>query len=116
MGGNAARQPELSAALSATSASTTSASGSAATTSAPDGRGYPRGLAGDEIPLEARIVAVIDAYTAMRCDRPYRAARSHQDACDELERCAGSQFDARVVKAFLSVAAQRGRARALATA
>jgi HD-GYP domain-containing protein (c-di-GMP phosphodiesterase class II) len=82
----------------------------------PDGRGYPRGLAGDEIPLEARIVAVIDAYTAMISDRPYRAARSHQDACDELERCAGSQFDARVVEAFLSVAAQRSRARALATA
>ena len=41
----------------------------------PDGRGYPRGLVGDQIPLEARIVAVIDAYTAMTSDRPYRAAR-----------------------------------------
>ncbi|MEK6326627.1 MAG: HD domain-containing phosphohydrolase [Actinomycetota bacterium] len=82
----------------------------------PDGRGYPRGLVGDQIPLEARIVAVIDAYTAMTSDRPYRAARNHQDACRELRICAGSQFDAAVVEAFLSVAAQRDRARALATA
>jgi HD-GYP domain-containing protein (c-di-GMP phosphodiesterase class II) len=70
----------------------------------PDGRGYPRGLVGDQIPLEARIVAVIDAYTAMRGDRPYRAARTHEDACGELRRCAGSQFDATVVQAFLSCA------------
>ena len=73
----------------------------------PDGRGYPRGLVGDQIPLEARIVAVIDAYTAMTSDRPYRAARNHEDACDELQRCAGSQFDAAVVQAFLSVTARR---------
>ena len=78
----------------------------------PDGRGYPRGLSGDQIPLEARIVAVIDAYTAMRGDRPYRAARTHEDACDELRRCAGSQFDATVVKAFLSVTARRDQPRA----
>jgi HD-GYP domain-containing protein (c-di-GMP phosphodiesterase class II) len=73
----------------------------------PDGRGYPRGLTGDQIPLEARIVAVIDAYTAMRGDRPYRPVRKHEDACDELQRCAGSQFDAAVVQAFLSVTARR---------
>ena len=82
----------------------------------PDGRGYPRGLVGDQIPLEARIVAVIDAYTAMTSDRPYRAARSHQEACDELRCCAGSQFDAAVVEAFLSVSARRDQRRALATA
>jgi HD-GYP domain-containing protein (c-di-GMP phosphodiesterase class II) len=82
----------------------------------PDGHGYPRGLIGDQIPLEARIVAVIDAYTALTSDRPYRVARSHQDACDELERCAGSQFDAAVVQAFLSVTARRDPHRALATA
>jgi HD-GYP domain-containing protein (c-di-GMP phosphodiesterase class II) len=70
----------------------------------PDGRGYPRGLVGDQIPLEARIVAVIDAYMAMTSERPYRGARTHQDACDELRRCAGSQFDTSVVEAFLSVA------------
>jgi hypothetical protein len=78
----------------------------------PDGRGYPRGLLGDQIPLEARIVAVIDAYTAMRADRPYRPARSHEDACDELRRCAGSQFDAAVVQAFLRVTTPRDRRRA----
>jgi HD-GYP domain-containing protein (c-di-GMP phosphodiesterase class II) len=78
----------------------------------PDGRGYPRGLLGDQIPLEARIVAVIDAYTAMRADRPYRLARSHEEACDELRRCAGSQFDAAVVQAFLRVTTPHGRRRA----
>jgi HD-GYP domain-containing protein (c-di-GMP phosphodiesterase class II) len=79
----------------------------------PDGRGYPRGLIGDQIPLEARIVAVIDAYTAMRSERPYRTARTHEDACDELRRFAGSQFDGGVVDAFLSVAARRDERRAL---
>ena len=82
----------------------------------PDGRGYPRGLVGDQIPLEARIVAVIDAYTAMTSNRPYRAARSHEYACGELERCAGTQFDAAVVQAFLSVTARRDQRQALATA
>ena len=82
----------------------------------PDGRGYPRGLVGDQIPLEARIVAVIDAYTAMTSDRPYRGARHPQDACDELRRCAGSQFDAAVVQAFVSVTARPDRRGALATA
>lgn len=82
----------------------------------PDGRGYPRGLVGDRIPLEARIVAVIDAYTAMTSDRPYRAARTHEDACDELERCAGSQFDAAVVRAFLSVTARREQRQAALSA
>ena len=81
----------------------------------PDGRGYPRGLVGGQIPLEARIVAVIDAYTAMTSDRPYRAARDHQDACDELRLCAGTQFDAAVVQAFVSVTAP-DRRRALVTA
>jgi HD-GYP domain-containing protein (c-di-GMP phosphodiesterase class II) len=82
----------------------------------PDGRGYPRGLTGDQIPLEARIVAVIDAYTAMRGERPYRAARTHQEACGELLRCAGSQFDDTVVRAFLSVIAPRDRRQAPAAA
>jgi len=82
----------------------------------PDGRGYPRGLVGDQIPLEARIVAVIDAYTAMTSERPYRTARDHEDACSELRRCAGSQFDGAVVQAFLSVTARRDQRRALATA
>jgi HD-GYP domain-containing protein (c-di-GMP phosphodiesterase class II) len=67
----------------------------------PDGTGYPRGLRGEQIPLEARILAVADAYTAMVSERPYRAPLDHRDACRELLRCAGSQFDGEVVKAFL---------------
>ena len=66
-----------------------------------DGGGYPDGLAGDEIPLEARILAVADAYEAMIADRPYRRGMPAEDARAELERCAGTQFDAGVVDAFL---------------
>ncbi len=62
-----------------------------------DGEGYPDGLAGEEIPLEARIVTVCDSYSAMTTDRPYRPARSPAEALAELERCAGSQFDPFVV-------------------
>jgi diguanylate cyclase (GGDEF)-like protein len=65
-----------------------------------DGDGYPDGLAGDEIPLGARIVAVCDAYNAMTSDRPYRRALAPDAALEELRRCAGSQFDPVVVKAF----------------
>lgn len=75
----------------------------------PDGRGYPRGLLGTQIPLEARILAVTDAYTAMTSDRAYRLARDHEDACHELLRCAGTQFDAEAVRAFLRAAARRNR-------
>jgi HD-GYP domain-containing protein (c-di-GMP phosphodiesterase class II) len=75
----------------------------------PDGRGYPRGLVGDHIPLEARILAVTDAYAAMTSDRAYRLARDHEDACHELVRCAGTQFDAEAVRAFLRAAARRNR-------
>jgi HD-GYP domain-containing protein (c-di-GMP phosphodiesterase class II) len=65
-----------------------------------DGRGYPHGLAGEDIPREARVLAVVDAYEAMTSDRPYRSAMSHEAACDELVRCAGQQFDPAVVGAF----------------
>jgi two-component system cell cycle response regulator len=65
-----------------------------------DGAGYPDGLAGEEIPLGARIVAVCDAYHAMTSHRPYRAARGHEEALEELRRCAGGQFDPSVVEAF----------------
>jgi HD-GYP domain-containing protein (c-di-GMP phosphodiesterase class II) len=74
----------------------------------PDGSGYPRGLAGDQIPLEARILAVAEAYTAMVSDRAYRPARDHQGACQELIRCAGTQFDVEVVKAFLRASLEHG--------
>jgi diguanylate cyclase (GGDEF)-like protein len=78
-----------------------------------DGHGYPDGLARDEIPLGARIVAVCDAYDAMVTDRVYCAARSQEEAIEELLRCAGSQFDPSVVAAFcavLNTALQRARA------
>jgi HD-GYP domain-containing protein (c-di-GMP phosphodiesterase class II) len=67
----------------------------------PDGTGYPHGLRGEQIPLEARILAVVDAYDAMINERPYRAAMSHEEACAELRHHAGSQFDRLVDTAFL---------------
>jgi diguanylate cyclase (GGDEF)-like protein/putative nucleotidyltransferase with HDIG domain len=74
----------------------------------PDGRGYPHGLAGERLPLEARIVAVADAYEAMTSDRSYRDAIGHERARAELRRHAGTQFDARVVAAFLAVLDREG--------
>ena len=68
-----------------------------------DGRGYPHGLAGDVIPLEARILAVADAYEAMTADRAYRAALGHDAAQQELRDGSGTQFDPEVVEAFLAV-------------
>jgi putative nucleotidyltransferase with HDIG domain len=70
-----------------------------------DGGGYPRGLSGDDIPAEARILAVADAYEAMTADRPYRRALPEAEARAELMRGAGAQFDARVVDAFVEVLA-----------
>ena len=70
-----------------------------------DGRGYPRGLKGEEIPIGARIFAVVDSYDAMTSHRPYRRARSHRDAIDEIIRCSGTQFDPAAARAFLQVEA-----------
>lgn len=67
-----------------------------------DGSGYPDGLKGHEIPLYARIIAVVDAFDAMTVDRPYRSALSHEKACEELTKGAGSHFDPQVVEAFLA--------------
>jgi putative nucleotidyltransferase with HDIG domain len=67
-----------------------------------DGRGYPDGLAGEQIPLGARIVCACDAFHAMTSDRPYRAAMPVADARQELVRCAGSHFDPRVVAALVA--------------
>ena len=68
-----------------------------------DGSGYPDGLVGETIPLEARIIGVAEAYSAMLSDRPYQSARSSAAALSELQRCAGQQFDPSVVKAMLAV-------------
>jgi len=67
-----------------------------------DGTGYPDGLCAGEIDVGASIIAVCDAYDAMRSDRVYRKARSHEDAIAELRRCAGTQFDPAVVELFCS--------------
>jgi len=72
----------------------------------PDGTGYPHGLCDDVLPLEARIVAVADAYEAMTSDRSYRDAVGAEAARAELRRCAGRQFDVAVVEAFLAVLAR----------
>ncbi|MHB1391407.1 MAG: HD domain-containing phosphohydrolase [Thermoleophilia bacterium] len=68
-----------------------------------DGSGYPDGLAGEEIPLGARILFVADAYEAMTSDRPYRQALSTRTAVDELEKNKSSQFDPRIVHAFKNI-------------
>ena len=73
----------------------------ATSTSAGTGRGYPDGLAGDAIPIGARIILACDAYHAMTSDRPYRAAMSHHVAMAELTANAGSQFDPKVVEALV---------------
>jgi len=66
-----------------------------------DGEGYPAGLTREQIPLEARLIAVADAFDAMTGDRPYRRSVSVEEACQELERCAGTQFDPEVVRLFV---------------
>jgi putative nucleotidyltransferase with HDIG domain len=68
-----------------------------------DGRGYPYGLNGAEIPLGARIFAIADTLDAMTSDRPYRKALSFAQAREEIERCAGSQFDPELVQVFLAL-------------
>jgi len=67
-----------------------------------DGRGYPDGLAGEAIPLAARIIAACDTYDAIVTDRPYREGRSPEEACEELRRVAGTQLDADVVAAVVT--------------
>ncbi len=68
-----------------------------------DGAGYPDGLARTEIPLAARIITVCDSFSAMTTNRSYSAARSHDEALIELQRCSGSQFDPEVVDALYRV-------------
>ncbi len=68
-----------------------------------DGSGYPLGLKGEDIPLECRILGIADAYDAMTSKRPYRKALSHDRAIAELKKCAGKQFDPRLVNVFVNV-------------
>ena len=67
-----------------------------------DGSGYPNGIKGDVIPIEARIVSLVDAYTAMTSDRPYRPAYSHEEAMRLIQEGSGKEWDPRLVKIFLS--------------
>ncbi len=72
----------------------------------PDGRGYPDGLRGEQIPIASRIIAVVDAFDAMTSDRPYQRAVSRSEAIAELGRHVGTQFDERVVEAFVATIAE----------
>jgi diguanylate cyclase (GGDEF)-like protein len=74
-----------------------------------NGRGYPDFLAGDAIPIGAQIIAVCDAFGAMRSHRAYRSALNEQEALDELTRCAGTQFSPLVVRTFVKLMGQRSR-------
>ncbi|HET6550334.1 MAG TPA: HD domain-containing phosphohydrolase [Solirubrobacter sp.] len=73
-----------------------------------DGAGYPDGLAGDAIPLAARIVAACDSFNAMTTTRSYRKAMPVHAAVDELHRCAGTQFDPKVVETLVAIVGDPG--------
>ncbi|HXR28195.1 MAG TPA: HD domain-containing phosphohydrolase [Solirubrobacteraceae bacterium] len=72
-----------------------------------DGQGYPDGLAGEQIPLGARIITICDSFRAMLSERPYKKPMSLPDALAELRRCAGSQFDPRLVEVFCTIVAEQ---------
>ena len=74
-----------------------------------DGTGYPDGLQGEAIPIEARIVAVLDSYDAMISRRPYKAPRSQEWTIAELQRCSGTQFDPLVIDAFIAILEEENR-------
>jgi PAS domain S-box-containing protein/putative nucleotidyltransferase with HDIG domain len=73
-----------------------------------DGSGYPFGLKGEEIPLTARVIGVVDAYCAMTEDRVYRPARGKEEAIEELKNCEGTDFDPQVIEAFLRMMKEAG--------
>jgi len=81
-----------------------------------DGHGYPRGLSGDDIPLAARILALVDAFEAMTLGRPYRDSMSEAEALAEIRRCSGTQFDPKVVAELEAILAKRGIDRPASTA
>lgn len=80
-----------------------------------DGKGYPRGLAGEEIPLGARVVAVAEAYDAMARTTPHRRERHHGGPVAEIEACAGTQFDPRIVRLFVAELREHGDPRIAST-
>ena len=73
-----------------------------------DGTGYPRGLKGEQIPLSARIFAVIDVWDALNSDRPYRKAWTEDEALEYIAASAGKHFDPHVVEAFLALPNKNG--------
>ncbi len=73
-----------------------------------DGKGYPDGTAGEDVPLAARIVSVADTFSAITTTRSYRRAQAPEAAIQELRRCAGTQFDPKVVDAVIAVLARPG--------
>lgn len=75
-----------------------------------DGSGYPNRLSGERIPMGARIFAVADTFDAMTSDRPYRKALSYEEARAEVKRCSGTQFDPKVVEAFLKIPKEKWEA------
>jgi HD-GYP domain-containing protein (c-di-GMP phosphodiesterase class II) len=77
-----------------------------------DGRGYPDRLAGEDIPLLGRLMAVADAFSAMTTDRPYRKGMGLAEAVDQLHKGSGTQFDPAMVDAFVKALHQRSRAAA----
>lgn len=68
-----------------------------------DGKGYPLGLKGEEIPVECRVLAIADAFDTMTSDRPYREAKTREEAIQELKKCAGTQFDPKLTDMFVSL-------------
>ncbi len=76
-----------------------------------DGKGYPDGLRGSDIPVLARVIAVADSYDAMTSNRPYRLARENKEAIDELVRCSGTQFDKDIVDVFRKICSSKSFAK-----
>jgi HD-GYP domain-containing protein (c-di-GMP phosphodiesterase class II) len=110
------RQPELGAALLSDASFDDIRAWILARRERPDGRGYPGGLSDEQIPLEARIIAVADAYVAMTSERAHRPTHDQETAILELQAGAGTQFDGAVVEAFARVSARETRGVARASA
>lgn len=68
-----------------------------------DGEGYPLKIKGEEIPIECRILSLVDAYDAMTNQRPYNILKTHKEAIEEIKLCAGSQFDPSITEVFLKL-------------